>query len=91
MRRELATGRDLNVDVDTIVNSTRTKKTHRFIDVTITSATAEDGKEIAELDQPHPERLGAPGDLLESAHGLQHADDGDHVRPIRTAPIRSLV
>jgi capsular polysaccharide biosynthesis protein len=48
VRRELATGRNLNVDVNTIVNSTRTKKTHRFIDVTVTSATAEDGKEIAE-------------------------------------------
>jgi len=48
VRRELATGRGLNVDVNTIVNSTRTKKTHRFIDVTIVSATAEDGKEIAE-------------------------------------------
>ena len=48
VRRELATGRNLNVDVNTIINSTRTKKTHRFIDVTVTSATPEDGKEIAE-------------------------------------------
>jgi capsular polysaccharide biosynthesis protein len=47
VRRELATGRDLNVDVNTIINSTRTKKTHRFIDVTVTSATPEDGQEIA--------------------------------------------
>jgi capsular polysaccharide biosynthesis protein len=47
VRRELATGRNLNVDVNTIVSSTRTKKTHRFIDVTVTSATPEDGKEIA--------------------------------------------
>ncbi|MDQ3812281.1 MAG: hypothetical protein M3336_18520 [Chloroflexota bacterium] len=48
VRRELATARNRNVDVGTIVNATRTKKTHRFIDVTITSATAEDGREIAE-------------------------------------------
>jgi len=47
VRRELATGRNLNVDVNTIINSTRTKKTHRFIDVTVTSATPEDGQEIA--------------------------------------------
>jgi len=47
VRRELATGRNINVDVNTIVNSTRTKKTHRFIDVTVTSATPEDGQEIA--------------------------------------------
>ncbi len=48
VRRELATGRNLNVDVNTIINSTRTKKTHRFIDVTVNSATPEDGKEIAD-------------------------------------------
>jgi capsular polysaccharide biosynthesis protein len=39
--------RAYDVDVNTIINSTRTKKTHRFIDVTVTSATPEDGLEIA--------------------------------------------
>jgi capsular polysaccharide biosynthesis protein len=49
VKRELATGRTpVDVDPLTIVNATRAKKTHRFIDVTVTSATAEDGKEIAE-------------------------------------------
>jgi len=48
VKRELATGRDLDVDVNTIINSTRTKKTHRFIDVTVMSATPGDGKEIAD-------------------------------------------
>jgi len=38
----------LNYDVSTIVTATRTKKTHRFIDVTINSATPEEGKEIAD-------------------------------------------
>ncbi|HYW90824.1 MAG TPA: hypothetical protein VFB50_23845, partial [Chloroflexota bacterium] len=31
----------------TIVSTTRTKKTHRFIDVTVTTATIEDGQAIA--------------------------------------------
>lgn len=47
VKRELATARGLNYDIDTIVNTTRTKKTHRFIDVTVTTATLEDGQEIA--------------------------------------------
>jgi len=47
VRRELATGRKLHIDVDSIVNATRTKKTHRFIDVTVTTATPEQGQEIA--------------------------------------------
>jgi capsular polysaccharide biosynthesis protein len=34
--------------VATLVNSTRTKKTHRFIDVTVVSATPEEGKQIAD-------------------------------------------
>ena len=48
VRRELATQRGIDVDVETFVNATRTKKTHRFIDVTITTATPELGKEIGE-------------------------------------------
>jgi capsular polysaccharide biosynthesis protein len=47
VKRELATARGLNYDIDTIVNTTRTKKTHRFIDVTVNTATLEDGQEIA--------------------------------------------
>jgi capsular polysaccharide biosynthesis protein len=46
VRRELSTGRQMDVDVDLIVNATRTKKTHRFIDITITTATPEMGQEI---------------------------------------------
>jgi capsular polysaccharide biosynthesis protein len=45
--RELATAREYDVDIATIVNATRTKKTHRFLDVTITTATLEEGEEIA--------------------------------------------
>jgi capsular polysaccharide biosynthesis protein len=48
VQRELATQRNINVDVTTLVNSTRTKKTHRFIDVTVVSATPEEGKQIAD-------------------------------------------
>jgi len=48
VKRELATARNLNVDISTIVTATRTKKTHRFIDVTVNSATPEEGKEIAD-------------------------------------------
>jgi capsular polysaccharide biosynthesis protein len=36
------------IDVRSIVDATRTKKTHRFIDVTITTSTPEQGREIAE-------------------------------------------
>jgi capsular polysaccharide biosynthesis protein len=46
VKRELATSRNLNVDIETLVSSTRTKKTHRFIDITITTATPELGQEI---------------------------------------------
>jgi capsular polysaccharide biosynthesis protein len=46
VKRELATSRNLNVDVETLVSATRTKKTHRFIDITITTATPELGQEI---------------------------------------------
>jgi capsular polysaccharide biosynthesis protein len=45
--RELATGgKQSEVDPITIVNATRTKKTHRFIDVTITTSTLEQGELI---------------------------------------------
>ena len=47
VRRELATQRNMNVDVDYILNATRTKKTHRFIDITVTTPTFEEGQEIA--------------------------------------------
>ena len=36
-----------NVDPITIVNATRTKKTHRFIDITLTTSTFEEGDLIA--------------------------------------------
>jgi capsular polysaccharide biosynthesis protein len=45
--RELATAKQYDVDISTVVNATRTKKTHRFIDVTITTATLEEGDQIA--------------------------------------------
>jgi capsular polysaccharide biosynthesis protein len=45
--RELATAKQYDVDIATIVNATRTKKTHRFIDITITTATFEEGDQIA--------------------------------------------
>jgi capsular polysaccharide biosynthesis protein len=48
VRRELATGRGIDVDVDSVYSATRTKKTHRFIDITITTPTAEAGKEIGD-------------------------------------------
>jgi capsular polysaccharide biosynthesis protein len=47
VNRELATAKQFDVDIATVVNATRTKKTHRFIDVTITTATLEDGDQIA--------------------------------------------
>jgi capsular polysaccharide biosynthesis protein len=48
VKRELATS-STPVDIDplTIVNATRTKKTHRFIDITLTTATFEEGELIA--------------------------------------------
>ena len=48
VKRELATS-STPVDIDplTIVNATRTKKTHRFIDITLTTATFEEGDMIA--------------------------------------------
>jgi len=45
--RELAVGgKQSEVDPITIVNATRTKKTHRFIDVTITTSTLDQGELI---------------------------------------------
>jgi protein tyrosine kinase modulator len=48
VHRELATSATpLDVDIDTIMTATRTKKTHRFIDITITTPTFEEGAAIA--------------------------------------------
>ena len=45
---ELATASTpYDVDIDSITNVTRTKKTHRFIDVTVTTPTFEEGGAIA--------------------------------------------
>ena len=60
VHRELATSSTpTDVDVATIMSATRTKKTHRFIDITVTTATFEEGTLIAGsisrilADQPH--------------------------------------
>ena len=45
--RELATAKQPEVDVATIMTATRTKKTHRFIDITLTTSTFEEGDMIA--------------------------------------------
>src|ERR1700694_639660 len=46
--REMATATTpLNVDPIKIVNATRTKKTHRFIDITLTTSTYEEGDLIS--------------------------------------------
>jgi capsular polysaccharide biosynthesis protein len=48
VHRELAASNTpTDVDIETIVNATRAKKTHRFIDITITTSTFEDGQAIA--------------------------------------------
>ncbi len=48
VKRELATSSTpFDVDPLTIVNATRTKKTHRFIDITLTTSTFEEGDMIA--------------------------------------------
>jgi capsular polysaccharide biosynthesis protein len=48
VHRELATSSTpINVDIDAIMSSTRTKKTHRFIDITLTTPTIEQGEAIA--------------------------------------------
>jgi capsular polysaccharide biosynthesis protein len=48
MRELDTTGQPIDFDVATIMSATRTKKTHRFIDVTITTPTLEQGQQIAE-------------------------------------------
>src|SRR5258708_28429017 len=53
--RELATANQQpGVDVATIMSATRTKKTHRFIDVTITTSTFEEGQAIGAALCTHP-------------------------------------
>lgn len=48
VHRELATASTpADVDVATIMTATRTKKTHRFIDITVTTPTFEEGAQIA--------------------------------------------
>jgi capsular polysaccharide biosynthesis protein len=48
VQRELATSNaPVSYDVNTILTATRTKKTHRFIDVTLTTPTFEQGEQIA--------------------------------------------
>jgi capsular polysaccharide biosynthesis protein len=48
VKRELATSSTpYDVDIETIMNATRTKKTHRFIDITITTPTFDEGSQIA--------------------------------------------
>jgi capsular polysaccharide biosynthesis protein len=48
VQRELATSNTpIDYDVETILNATRTKKTHRFIDITLTTPTFEQGDQIA--------------------------------------------
>jgi len=37
----------MDVDIATIMTATRTKKTHRFIDITLTTSTFEEGAAIA--------------------------------------------
>jgi protein tyrosine kinase modulator len=48
VHRELATSAaPVDEDIDTITNVTRAKKTHRFIDITITTPTFDEGAAIA--------------------------------------------
>src|SRR5262249_8425690 len=48
VHRELATSTTpIDVDIDAIMTATRTKKTHRFIDITLTTPTTEQGEAIA--------------------------------------------
>jgi capsular polysaccharide biosynthesis protein len=48
VHRELASSdTPMDVDIDTIMTATRAKKTHRFIDITITTPTFEQGSAIA--------------------------------------------
>lgn len=48
VKRELATSSTpYDLDIETIMNATRTKKTHRFIDISVTTPTFEEGSQIA--------------------------------------------
>jgi capsular polysaccharide biosynthesis protein len=48
VHRELATASTpSDVDIETIMTATRTKKTHRFIDISVTTPTFEQGEAIA--------------------------------------------
>jgi len=48
VKRELATSSiPLDVDIDAIMSATRAKKTHRFIDITVTTPTFDEGAQIA--------------------------------------------
>jgi capsular polysaccharide biosynthesis protein len=48
VHRELATSTTpYEVDIDTVMSATRAKKTHRFIDITLTTSTFEEGQAIA--------------------------------------------
>jgi capsular polysaccharide biosynthesis protein len=48
VHRELATSSTpMDVDIETIMTATRTKKTHRFIDISITTPTFEQGEAIS--------------------------------------------
>jgi capsular polysaccharide biosynthesis protein len=46
VQQELAAANQPRMDVATILSATRAKKTHRFIDVTVTTATLEEGEAI---------------------------------------------
>jgi len=48
VHREMAAGSTpYDVDIDTIMTATRAKKTHRFIDITLTTSTFDEGQAIA--------------------------------------------
>ena len=48
VKRELASSSTpYDVDIETIMNATRTRKTHRFIDIIVTTPTFEQGSQIA--------------------------------------------
>jgi capsular polysaccharide biosynthesis protein len=48
VKRELATSSTpYDVDIETIMSATRAKKTHRFIDITVTTPTFDEGSQIA--------------------------------------------
>jgi capsular polysaccharide biosynthesis protein len=48
VHRELgASNSPYNVDIETIMTATRAKKTHRFIDITLTTPTFEEGQALA--------------------------------------------